>query len=115
MNIVDKELVAHNIEERVKRLEVIIQGGKVIDDNRAAKALKEDESARLDSLAQQPIDDALLNLARLELSELKYNLDKFESEEAGGCEECSSEIPLKRLLAVPTTRKCVNCAAAGAA
>jgi RNA polymerase-binding transcription factor DksA len=110
MNIADKELVAHAIEQQIQRLEIILKKGKLIDDNQAAKKLHEDESARLDNLVQQPIDDALLNMARLELSELKYNLDSLENDDAGDCGECGSDIPVKRLLAVPTTRKCVNCA-----
>tara|TARA_R110002072_G_scaffold77125_3_gene180230 strand:- start:330 stop:674 length:345 start_codon:yes stop_codon:yes gene_type:complete len=110
MRIADKELVAHTITRRIRRLEVILQQDELIDDDQSTKELQDDESARLDNLNQQPVDDALLNLARLELSELKYNLDRLEKEDAGECEECSSEIPVKRLLAVPTTRKCVNCA-----
>ena len=47
---------------------------------------------------------------RLELLQLTKSLAWLDSEEAGLCEECGSEISLARLKVVPNSRLCITCA-----
>jgi RNA polymerase-binding transcription factor DksA len=53
--------------------------------------------ARLDDREQAELDDIEAGLARLRAGTF------------GLCEECRGEVPLERLRAVPTARRCVAC------
>ena len=109
MNESERQTLTAIIQNRIERLDIILKTGDVLG-QQADKELAYDESVRLDNLSHQGVDENLYLIAKQELSQLKLNLKWLESEEAGECDECGDEIPIKRLLAVPTTRKCVNCA-----
>ncbi len=77
-----------------------------------------DESSTNDELdlAQREISMAnvyaMIERKTKELREIEYLLEKLETrEEFGVCEECGSEIPLERLIAMPGTTLCVDCQA----
>jgi DnaK suppressor protein len=110
MNNSEHQTLIAIIEKRIKRLDIILETGNAIE-KQAKEELKYDESARLDSLNHKTVDDKLYLAAKQELAQLKSNLDWLNSSVAGECEECSSDIPMKRLIVVPTTRECVNCSA----
>ncbi|EGG98176.1 hypothetical protein imdm_420 [gamma proteobacterium IMCC2047] len=46
---------------------------------------------------------------RTELALLSRNQQWLNSDEAGYCDLCGDNIPLKRLLAAPHTRRCFDC------
>lgn len=54
---------------------------------------------------------ALLRHARLDLDRLVNARTRLESGESIVCDGCGSEIGTERLLALPTTRTCMSCAA----
>jgi DnaK suppressor protein len=108
MNDSERQTLIAIIEKKIRRLNIILERGDVIK-KQAKEELKHDESARLDSLNYQMVDESLFLAAKHEFNQLKSNLDWLNSSAAGECEECNCEIPIKRLIAVPTTRKCVNC------
>ena len=54
----------------------------------------------------------LLRSARTHLVELDAAATRLDTGTAGTCERCQRPIPHERLLARPTTRRCVACAAA---
>ena len=56
--------------------------------------------------------DALAQSARLELDEIAAALARLDAGRFGRCETCGEPIPLARLEARPTARRCVTCAAA---
>jgi RNA polymerase-binding transcription factor DksA len=58
---------------------------------------------------------ALLDEARSMLSDLDRALTKLADGKFGLCEHCGAEIEPERLLALPTTRLCISCAASGSA
>lgn len=60
-------------------------------------------------------DLALANMERevRTLAEIELSLARMENGEYGYCGSCSEEIPEARLLALPWTRLCVNCAGGG--
>lgn len=60
------------------------------------------ERAHVASLADQ---------ARRRLFELDEAMDRFESGAYGICERCGNPIPAERVVARPSTRTCVTCAA----
>jgi len=44
------------------------------------------------------------------LAELRAVLARMEGDEFGVCDDCGEDIAPQRLLAVPTTRRCIGCA-----
>ncbi|MFN3534429.1 MAG: TraR/DksA family transcriptional regulator [Desulfatiglandales bacterium] len=77
-----------------------------------------DESSTKDELdlAQREISMAnvyaMIERKTKELREIESLLERLETqEEFGVCEECGSEIPLERLIAMPGTTLCVDCQA----
>lgn len=109
MRDTDRQILAQVITSRIQRLNLILTSGEVID-KQIKKEQEYDESVRLDNLSQEPVDANLFVLAEQELNQLKANLNWLECDDAGICEECGVDIPIRRLMAVPTTRRCVNCA-----
>jgi len=105
----EKKLLAHAMEKRIKRLRIILQQDSSTD-SYSDRGPEHDESARLDNLSHQQVDETLIDLARRELNTLSKNLNWLDQDDAGECEECGREIPVQRLLAVPTTRLCIACA-----
>lgn len=63
----------------------------------AGRAAVQGILARLDDREQAELDDIEAGLARLRAGTF------------GLCEECRGEVPLERLRAVPTARRCVAC------
>lgn len=104
----DRASLENAIKTRIRRLDIILDtdnGESVYEQSQ-----HHDESARLDKLSHAPVNAALMDLAKLEMARLKDNLTWINEDEAGYCEDCGCEIPIQRLLAVPTTRRCVKCA-----
>lgn len=64
-------------------------------------------------LASQTLEKELLyeltNHERQMLLNIEYALQKIEKGNYGICESCQTEIPSKRLKAMPYTRYCVTC------
>ena len=70
----------------------------------------EDEITRMDSLASKSVNEAALASARSRLAGLEYALKRIQDPEFGYCLECGEQIPFSRLLALPGTPYCVECA-----
>jgi DnaK suppressor protein len=54
--------------------------------------------------------NALLDQARRDRVALQESLARVDDSEYGSCERCARPIGLERLVAVPATRRCVECA-----
>jgi len=109
MREVDRNLLVERINLRTERLKTILKNGGH-SEQQDIKDMQNDESARTDQHSRQPVDANLYALARQELDQLNANLKWLEGDNAGNCEVCGCSVPMNRLLAVPTTRKCINCA-----
>lgn len=103
----EKKLLAHTIEKRINRLQIILQQGELKD---METDQAQETSADSGRPADREVDDTLLEHARMELQTLSRNLDWLQQDNAGVCEECGKDILLQRLLAVPNTRLCIDCA-----
>ncbi len=68
--------------------------------------------SRLDTMLNQGVNESSLSQTRQRLLQLEYALRELENpdSEFGYCEECGEPIPEARLLALPETRFCVECA-----
>lgn len=67
--------------------------------------------SRLDTMLNQGISESTLSQARVRILKLEIALKRLEQdEEYGYCIECGAAIPTPRLLAIPETEYCVDCA-----
>jgi len=55
------------------------------------------------------LDLLLQDREQSRLKGIENALQRMESDDFGYCEECGEDISIKRLLAVPLTRMCINC------
>lgn len=46
---------------------------------------------------------------RARMTDLLFALERLDDDDFGTCEDCGREIPIARLLAVPTATRCVGC------
>ncbi|MCG8576422.1 MAG: TraR/DksA C4-type zinc finger protein [Flavobacteriales bacterium] len=66
--------------------------------------------SRMDAINNKSINDAALRKAETKLKNLEYALEKVGNSDFGICAKCKGEIPIQRLILVPQSRFCVNCA-----
>lgn len=97
---IEKEV--QRLKAEIKRLEVLVQ--PVAPDNAIGRL------SRLDNMVNQEISTHSLGVARTRLVKLQWMLEHMEDTEFGVCEDCGDVIPVARLLAVPESPFCVECA-----
>lgn len=66
--------------------------------------------SRMDAINNKSIAEAALRKAEEKLSKLKYVLKQIDQDDFGICAKCKKPIPLGRILLMPQSRHCVNCA-----
>ncbi|MFW6324988.1 MAG: TraR/DksA family transcriptional regulator, partial [Desulfovibrionales bacterium] len=66
--------------------------------------------SRMDSLTNQGITMNALNKARTRRARLEQAVKRLDEEDFGICVECGEPIAVKRLLALPETTLCIECA-----
>lgn len=111
MNDQEKDEFRESIQTRISELEKTIAGLE-----ESSKPVAPDVSlgrlTRMDAIGQKHMSDANLNAARLEREQLLATARKLEENDPnfGKCAKCGGPIPTARLLAVPESDRCVNCA-----
>jgi len=66
--------------------------------------------SRMDAINNKSVAEAALREAEGKLSKLKYVLGQVDEDDFGVCVKCKKQIPLGRILLMPQSRYCVNCA-----
>ena len=66
--------------------------------------------SRMDAINNKSINEATLAQTRTKLDKLQYALDKCSEPEFGSCKRCGQAIPMGRLLLMPESLFCVQCA-----
>lgn len=66
--------------------------------------------SRMDAINNKSINEASLRKAEEKLSKLKVALSRVEDKDFGICVKCKKAIPVGRIMLVPQSNKCVNCA-----
>ena len=66
--------------------------------------------SRMDAINNKSVNEAALRTSENKLSNLEMALDKVSDPKFGLCIRCGQEIPEGRLLIMPESVKCVNCA-----
>lgn len=66
--------------------------------------------SRMDAINNKSVAEAALRKAEEKLNKLKYVLTQLDTDDFGLCAKCKRPIPLGRILLMPQSRHCVNCA-----
>lgn len=66
--------------------------------------------SRMDAINNKAISEAALRKAEAKRANLQYALSRIDEPDFGVCAKCQVTIPYQRLLLVPQSRFCVNCA-----
>jgi len=66
--------------------------------------------SRMDAINNKSVNEAALKTAEQKLKNLNVALANINDPDFGLCFKCHSQIPLGRILLMPQTRHCVNCA-----
>ncbi len=66
--------------------------------------------SRMDAINNKTVNEAALKTAEQKLKNLNVALNNINDADFGMCFKCHSPIPLGRILLMPHTRHCVNCA-----
>lgn len=66
--------------------------------------------SRMDAINNKSVTEASLRKSKEKLKQLKYMLQNCHAPDFGQCAKCKATIPLGRMLLMPQSRFCVNCA-----
>ncbi len=66
--------------------------------------------SRMDAINNKTVNEAALKKAEEKFKNLKIALANINDTDFGMCFKCHNQIPLGRILLMPHTRHCVNCA-----
>lgn len=66
--------------------------------------------SRMDAINNKSVVEAALRKAEEKLNKLKYALTQINKEGFGLCARCNHQIPIGRILLMPQSVHCVNCA-----
>lgn len=100
MNDTELKALKNHISRRIDELESLLN--RTDQDSADSGSAANDESAAIAS--------RITESEKQELVGLKANLRWLESADAGYCDSCGCDIPHARLMAVPVTRLCIQCA-----
>ena len=65
---------------------------------------------RMDAINNKSVAEAALRQAEVKLNNLLNVQDSLEDKDFGICIKCQKPIPIGRILLMPQSRHCVNCA-----
>lgn len=109
MKAEDKEEIKEAIEAKIAELEKL-----VIHLAEATKPMGLDNAvgrlSRMDYINNKAIDESNLRSSEDKLKALRRWLDLIGTDKFGKCTRCGNEINPKRLLFMPESTRCINCA-----
>lgn len=105
----NKEEIESQIKERISKLEKEIVMLKDL-----TQPISPDcaigRVSRMDAINNKSVNDAALRKKEVQFSALKESLKNIDSDDFGKCIKCGKEIPFGRIMIMPESKKCVNCA-----
>ena len=66
--------------------------------------------SRMDAINNKSVNEAALRQKQQLLTSLEIAIDSIHEERFGICTSCGQSIPMGRILLMPGSTKCVNCA-----
>ncbi len=66
--------------------------------------------SRMDAINNKSVAEAALRQAQEKLKRLQYMIKQVGNPDFGKCAKCHRQIPIGRIMLMPQSRFCVNCA-----
>lgn len=66
--------------------------------------------SRMDAINNKSVTEATLRQSKDKLSKLRHALHRVDEEDFGVCKRCGKSIPIMRVVLMPQSPYCVNCA-----
>ena len=109
MDTEKRDKLKNNIENKIERLRENIKSYQTLihpiaPDNAIGRL------TRMEAINSKSINEAALNKARQTLSRMERTLKMIHDPDFGLCHECEEPIPFERLMIVPESNLCVECA-----
>lgn len=105
----DKEQVKKLIETEIQKVEQ-----NILDLKDLTQPISPENAigriSRMDAINNKSINEASLRKAEEKWSKLKVALVKVDDKDFGICIRCKNPIPVGRIMLMPQSNKCVNCA-----
>jgi RNA polymerase-binding transcription factor len=105
----EKSILAGKIERKLR-----IAYQKIAQMEEMTKPVSPENSigriSRMDAINNKSVMEAALRTARTELEGLEYASRHLDGNEFGKCDNCGNMINIKRLMVMPGSRRCMNCA-----
>lgn len=110
MTEAEKKAIHEKIVAEIARLKEDIENLKAVTQPTSTEDM--DEITRMDAIVNRSVNDAALAGAKTRVAGLEHALTRLDDDdpEFGYCAECGEAIPVKRLLAMPESTLCVQCA-----
>ena len=105
----EKETLENHVKDKIEILKKDIVSYKqltrpIAPDNAIGRL------TRMDAISSKSINEAALRRAKQTLSKLERVLKKADAPDFGLCRTCEEPIPFGRLMIVPETDLCIECA-----
>ena len=105
----DKDELKSKIEAQLKKLESKIEEYKeltkpIAPENAIGRV------SRMDAINNKSVNEAALRQAEKKKQGLLHALEKMDEEHFGLCTSCGKNIPVGRIMLMPGSTKCVQCA-----
>ncbi len=104
----EKPAIKAAIERKIKSTEAAITDYKDMTQP-VAPDVAIGRISRMDAINNKSVMEAALREAEAKLIRLKTALEKINDADFGICIKCKGEVPIKRLMIMPDSNKCVNC------
>jgi len=105
----DKAKIKQKILQEIDKINI-----KIIDLEELTKPISPDcaigRVSRMDAINNKSINENALRKAKSKLKSMEIALQNVNDDDFGICVKCNNQIPLGRILLVPHSRFCVNCA-----
>ena len=105
----DKQEIKERIREEISKTEA-----KITDYQEMSSPVSPDDAigrvSRMDAINNKSVTEAALRQAKDKLSKLRHALLQVDEEHFGVCRRCGNDIPLMRVVLMPQSPYCVNCA-----
>ena len=105
----EKNLLKQRIEKKLKRTRE-----KILDLEEMTKPIGPENSigriSRMDAINNKSVMEAALRTTQQELADLEYASKNMDKDEFGICQSCKKEINFKRMMLMPGSKFCIECA-----
>ncbi len=105
----DKQEIRTLIEKEIVKTE-----RKIAEFDEMAAPVSPDDAigrvSRMDAINNKSVTEAALRQAKTKLSKLRHALHRVDEENFGRCKRCGQAIPVMRVVLMPQSPYCVNCA-----